>query len=78
MKKLLIGLKNRAPVVALGVVSLISGVAHAALGVEAQAAADALTGAATDYIAMAWGIVPIVVVGFIGIKLFRKSANKAT
>lgn len=52
--------------------------ANAALSAEAQAAADAMKTAATDYISMAWGIVPIVVVGFVGIKLFKKSANKAT
>lgn len=58
--------------------SLMVGSANAALSAEAQAAADAMSAAATDYIAMAWTIVPIVVVGFVGIKLFRKAANKAT
>ncbi|MEZ9693503.1 major coat protein [Vibrio lentus] len=58
--------------------SLMVGSANAALSAEAQAAADSMSAAATDYIAMAWTIVPIVVVGFVGIKLFRKAANKAT
>ena len=58
--------------------SLMVGSANAALSAEAQAAADAMSAAATEYIAMAWTIVPIVVVGFVGIKLFKKAANKAT
>ncbi|KJY76354.1 major coat protein [Vibrio nigripulchritudo] len=56
----------------------VSSTASAALPPEAEAAKEALTTAATDYVSMAWTIVPIVVVGFIGIKLFRKSAQKAT
>ncbi|MEZ9292858.1 major coat protein [Vibrio cyclitrophicus] len=58
--------------------SLMVGSANAALSAEAEAAATAMTTAATDYIAMAWTIVPIVVVGFVGIKLFKKAASKAT
>lgn len=66
--------------IALGAVTVavVSNAANAALSPEAQAAADSMTTAANDYIGMAWSIVPIIVVGFIGIKLFRKAANKAT
>ncbi|WP_293267714.1 major coat protein [Neptunomonas sp.] len=58
--------------------SLMSLGAHAALSAEEQAAADAITLKINDLLAMAWSIVPIVVVGFIGIKLFKKSSNAAT
>lgn len=56
----------------------VSGSSFAALPAEAQAAMDELGTFATDMVAAAWVIVPIVVVGFIGIKLFKKGANKAT
>lgn len=58
--------------------ALMSAGANATLSDAEQAAADAITGKANDLIAMAWGIVPIVVVGFIGIRLFKKSANAST
>ena len=52
--------------------------ANAALTAEEQAAADAMTAKVNDLLGMVWTIVPIVVVGFIGVKLFKKSANAAT
>lgn len=71
--------KRHASKIAVVAGSLLTvGSANAALSSEAQAAADAMTTAATDYLAMAWTIVPIIVVGFVGIKLFKKAANKAT
>ena len=52
--------------------------AHAALP---QAAADAFTSLGTyvtDMLTSTWGIAVPLTVGFIGIKLFKKGANKAT
>lgn len=65
--------------VALGVaLATTAGVASAALPADAQAAIDAISTFATDILASAWGIVTLVTVGFIGMKLFKKGANKAT
>lgn len=55
-----------------------SGAAHAELPAAAKGAMDAISGLATDFVASAWPIAVIVVVGFVGIKLFKKSANTAT
>lgn len=70
--------KRHAAKIAVVGSSLVAGTANAALSAEAKAASDAMIAAANDYIGMAWTIVPIVVVGFVGIKLFKKAANKAT
>lgn len=57
---------------------LIGSVAHAALSPEAQAAVDSVSTTATDFLGSAWSIAIIVVVGFAGIKLFKKAVSKAT
>lgn len=54
-----------------------AGAANAALSTEAQAAADAVSAAATDWIGVAWSIAIVVTVGFAGIKLFKKAIGKA-
>ncbi len=65
---------------ALFAVALLTtaGTASAALPAEAQAAIDAIAAFVTDILAAAWPIVTAVTVGFIGMKLFKKGANKVT
>ncbi|EGU31009.1 hypothetical protein VII00023_20732 [Vibrio ichthyoenteri ATCC 700023] len=55
-----------------------SATASAALPAEAEAAFTAVSTFATDVIAAAWPIVTLLTVGFIGMKLFKKAANKAS
>ncbi|CCO48888.1 exported hypothetical protein [Vibrio nigripulchritudo SOn1] len=57
------------------VAASVSSSASAALPPEAQAAADSLLAAAGDYLSMSWTLVPVVVVGFASIRLFKKSAR---
>lgn len=52
--------------------------AHAALPEAAQSAVDSVSSFAGDMVSAAWGIVVTVVVGFVGIKLFKKGVNKAS
>jgi len=78
MKFMNIAKRHASKIAVVAGAPLMASSAHAELSAEAQAAATAMTTAATDYIGMAWTIVPIVVVGFVGIKLFKKAANKAT
>lgn len=58
--------------------SLTATQAQAALSTEAAAAFTALEGAGADYIAAAWGVAVVIVIGFVGIKLFKKAVGKAT
>lgn len=51
--------------------------AHAALPTEATAAFTSLSGSVTDVLAEVWKIVPVVVGGFMLVKLFKKGASKA-
>ena len=55
-----------------------SATASAALPAEATAAFEAVNTFATDVLAAMWPIVTLVTVGFIGVKLFKKAANKAS
>lgn len=58
--------------------SIVTTQANAALDTNAAAAFTSLTTAGTDYVAAAWGVAVVVVVGFAGIKLFKKSVSRAT
>ncbi len=51
--------------------------AMAALPTEATSAFTAITGNVTDVLAAMWPIVALSTGGFILVKLFKKSANKA-
>ncbi|KOO14412.1 hypothetical protein AKJ18_13500 [Vibrio xuii] len=55
-----------------------AGTASAALPADAQAAIDSISTFVTDILAAAWPIAATITGGFIGIKLFKKGANKAT
>lgn len=78
MKFMNIAKRHASKIAVVAGATLMASSAHAELPAAAQAAVTEMTTAATDYITMAWTIVPIVVVGFVGIKLFKKAANKAT
>ena len=52
--------------------------AQAALSTDAAAAFTALETAGADYVAAAWGVAVVIVVGFVGIKLFKKAVGRAT
>ncbi|HAS6777587.1 TPA: hypothetical protein I7305_12955 [Vibrio parahaemolyticus] len=52
--------------------------AHAALPEQAAQAFTSLGTYVTDMLTSTWGIAVPLTVGFIGIKLFKKGANKAT
>ncbi|MFH0276595.1 major coat protein [Vibrio alginolyticus] len=52
--------------------------AHAALPEQAAQAFTSLGTFVTDMLTSTWGIAVPLTVGFIGIKLFKKGANKAT
>ncbi|MBY7921521.1 hypothetical protein KW453_04430 [Vibrio fluvialis] len=56
----------------------VAGTASAAIPPEAQAALDSISGLADSVVAWAWGVGTAVVVGFVGLKLTKKAANKAT
>lgn len=57
---------------------LTAGTASAALPADAQAAIDAVSTFVTDILAAVWPIAATLTVGFVGIKLFKKGANKVT
>lgn len=72
-------LKSIQSKIALGVsLALTAGVASAALPADAQAAIDSVATFVTDILAAVWPIATALTVGFVGIKLFKKGANKAT
>lgn len=52
--------------------------ANAALPAEAEAAMTAISALVTDFVAAAWPIVVLLVVGSVGIKLFKKFSAKAS
>ena len=58
-------------------VSLVSVSSHAALSPEAEAAKQAVIDMINDYIGMAWAIVPVALVGWIGVDLFKKAGRKS-
>ncbi|CAH8189071.1 conserved exported hypothetical protein [Vibrio aestuarianus] len=64
---------------AIGVTALVAAsAANAALPAEAQTAIDAVSAFVTDILAAVWPIATALTVGFVGIKLFKKGANKAS
>lgn len=65
---------------ALLAISLLvtAGAASAALPADAQAAIDSVKTFGDDILAAIWPIAATLTVGFVGIKLFKKGANKAT
>lgn len=71
-------LKRNQLALVLATLSLMSVQAHAALSTEAAAAFTALEASGEDYIAAAWSVAIVIVVGFVGIKLFKKAVGKAT
>ena len=58
--------------------AMTAGVASAALPADAQGAIDSIALFVDDILVAVWGIVTVVTVGFVGIKLFKKGASKAT
>lgn len=55
----------------------IAGVASAAVPAEVTAAFASITDTATGTLALVWPIAVTLTVGFVGLKLFKKGANKA-
>ena len=81
MKNFLTGLKNSVTtkrVVTGSIALMVAGSASAALPAEAQAAIDAISLFVTDLFSAVWPIATAIIVGFVGIKLVKKGANKAT
>lgn len=79
MKTLLTNTKNKATLILAGLGALAAtGTANAALPAEAQTAMDGLVTLVADYNTAAWTVVVAIVGSIIGIKLFKKFANKAT
>lgn len=71
--------KNKKSKAALAVTLLATaGVASAALPADAQTAIDAVGTFVTDILSAVWPIATALTVGFVGIKLFKKGASKAT
>lgn len=81
MKNFLTGLKNAVTpkrVAAGSIALMVAGSASAALPADAQAAVDAIALFVTDLLTAIWPVATALLVGFIGIKLVKKGANKAT
>mgnify|MGYP001059557385 FL=1 len=57
---------------------MVAGQVMAELSTEEQAVVTAVTTKGTDWVAAAFGIAAVVVVGFAGISLARKAINRAT
>lgn len=55
----------------------IAGAASAAVPAEVTAAFASITDTATGTLALVWPIAVTLTVGFVGLKLFKKGANKA-
>ncbi len=62
---------------ALGLL-VTAGMASAAIPAEAQAALDGVTELSNTVIAWVWGLGTALTVAFVGLKLVKKGANKAT
>lgn len=56
---------------------VIAGAASAAVPAEVTAAFASITDTATGTLALVWPIAVTLTVGFVGLKLFKKGANKA-
>lgn len=57
---------------------LLAGVASAAMPTEATAAFTSISDTVTGVLGLVWPVVTTLTVGFVGIKLFKKGANKAS
>lgn len=62
----------------LAALMIASGMAAAAVPVEVTAAFATITDTATGVLALVWPIAVTLTVGFVGLKLFKKGANKAS
>lgn len=67
-----------AKAVAVGSLVVAAGSANAALPEAAAAAMAGISTFVDDIMVAAWGIAAAVTLGFVGIKLFKKGANKAS
>lgn len=63
---------------ALAAPVLLIGQAHAALPTEITTAFTSISDTVTGILALVWPIATTLVVGFVGLKLFKKGANKAS
>lgn len=63
---------------ALAASFLLIGQAHAALPTEITTAFTSISDTVTGILALVWPIATTLVVGFVGLKLFKKGANKAS
>lgn len=57
---------------------LLVGQAYAAVPTEVTTAFTSISDTATGILALVWPIATTLVVGFVGLKLFKKGANKAS
>ncbi len=73
MKTLNMFKKHASKLATGGAVLLASGAASAAIPAGATTAFTSLSETATEFLSQAWVIVPVVVIGFAGIKLFKKA-----
>lgn len=62
----------------LAALMIASGMAAAAVPAEVTAAFATITDTATGVLALVWPIAVTLTVGFVGLKLFKKGANKAS
>jgi len=69
-------MKSRFMLGLTAMLAMFVGSAQAALSTEATAGLASITGAVTDMEAGVWPIVALSVVALIGIKLFKRFANK--
>ncbi len=69
--------KKSKAALALGLLT-VAGLASAAIPPEAQAALDGVKEVGDTVIAWMWGFGTALTVGFVGLKLVRKGANKAS
>lgn len=57
---------------------MVAGMASAAMPAEVTAAFTSISETATGITALVWPIAVALTVSFVGLKLFKKGANKAT
>lgn len=69
-------MQNRKSVVLVALLT-VAGMASAAVPAEVTSAFTSISDTATGVLALVWPIATTVTVGFIGLKLFKKGANKA-
>jgi len=62
----------------LAALMIAAGAASAAVPAEVTTAFGTISDTATGVLALVWPIATTLVVGFVGLKLFKKGANKAS